>query len=210
MTPRDAMKKTAEGQVSAPVLRGVTLVLGSPFSGSTLLGQSLNDIVGIAYAGELDRMHWLGFGMHIESRHHESRCDICTSHEGVTCPVFGDEDESVVADGGAVGLDVYLEVLSRFGQPYVGLILGERCRWVQVLEANLLPLEQLAGDLPGEDVRGRLMLDQIQDHGDGLLECTSSSAFAMLPASITGLSGKLALEIVFRPILPREAEGTAT
>lgn len=96
------------------------------------------------------------------------------------------------------------------GAAHVGLLLGERYRWVQVLEANLLPLEQLAGDLPGEDVRGRLILDQIQDHGDGLLECTSSSAFAMLPASITGLSGKLALEIVFRPILPREAEGTAT
>lgn len=119
MTPQDSMKKTAEGQVSAPVLRGVTLVLGSPFSGSTLLGQCLNDIVGIAYAGELDRMHRLGFGMHIASRHHESRCEICSSHEGVACPIFGGEDESVVADGGTVGLDVYLEVLSRFGQPYV-------------------------------------------------------------------------------------------
>lgn len=119
MTHQGPMQGVGTGQSSAPVLKGVTLVLGSPFSGSTLIGQSLNDIVGIAYAGELDRMHRLGFGMHVASRHHESRCEICSSHEGVSCPVFGGEDGSVVADGDAVGLDAYLEILSRFRQPYV-------------------------------------------------------------------------------------------
>lgn len=119
MTPQDTMAEIDPGDAPAPVLKGVTLLLGSPFCGSTLLGQSLNDIVGIAYAGEIDRMHRLGFGMHLASRHHESRCEICSSHEGMHCPVFGDEDCSVVADGEAVGLDAYLEVLSRYGQSYV-------------------------------------------------------------------------------------------
>ena len=99
-------------------LQSVTLLLGSPFSGSSLLGQSLNDIAGIAYAGELDRMHRFGFPLHRASDHFVSRCEICTSQEDYACTVFPPEHEPL-AEPNDVALADYLEVLSRFGTPFV-------------------------------------------------------------------------------------------
>lgn len=99
-------------------VQSVTLLLGSPFSGSSLLGQSLNDIAGIAYAGELDRLHRFGFPMHLASNHHRSHCEICTSHEGYSCPAFPLE-HGPLADPADFDIDGYAEVLSRFSVPHV-------------------------------------------------------------------------------------------
>jgi len=99
-------------------LQSVTLLLGSPFSGSSLLGQSLNDIAGIAYAGELDRLHRFNFALHRAAEHHRSICDICKTHEPYDCPVFQDPDEPLAADD-AFPVEEYLQVLRRFDVPFV-------------------------------------------------------------------------------------------
>lgn len=99
-------------------LQSVTLLLGSPFSGSSLLGQSLNDIDGIAYAGEIDNMHRFGFPLHRVSGHYRSRCEICATHAVYDCPIYPLEDGDA-ADPAMVVLDDYLAVLSRFNAPFV-------------------------------------------------------------------------------------------
>lgn len=99
-------------------LQAVTLLLGSPFSGSSLLGQSLNDIQGIAYAGEIDNMHRFAFPLHRESNHYRSRCAICMTHDPYDCPIYP-PDPPPLGDPDTVTLDDYLEVLSRFNQPFV-------------------------------------------------------------------------------------------
>jgi hypothetical protein len=91
------------------------------------------------------------------------------------------------------------------GNAHVGLLFGERHRWLQLLEARVLPVDQLAGAEQGHDVRDRLLHDQLVDHGDGMLECASGSAFAMLPAGSVPLAGPLVLELVYRPIVARTA-----
>ncbi|HET6435523.1 MAG TPA: HAD family hydrolase [Xanthomonadaceae bacterium] len=91
------------------------------------------------------------------------------------------------------------------GNAHVGLLFGERHRWLQLLEARVLPVDQLAGAEQGYDVRDRLLHDQLVDHGDGMLECASGSAFAMLPAGSVPLAGPLVLELVYRPIVARTA-----
>ncbi|MFN3310510.1 MAG: hypothetical protein ACK40R_02255 [Thermomonas sp.] len=105
------------GLSSAP-LKSVTLLLGSPFSGSSLLGQSLNDIQGIAYAGEIDNMHRFAFPLHRESNHYRSRCAICMTHDPYDCPIYP-LDPQPLGDPESVTIDAYLEVLSRFNQPFV-------------------------------------------------------------------------------------------
>ena len=111
------MHDLAHDHATVP-LQSVTLLLGSPFSGSSLLGQSLNDIAGIAYAGELDRMHRFGFPMHRAHDHYRSRCEICVSHEEYDCPVFPLAHQAP-PEPHAVEIADYLDVLSRFGVPFV-------------------------------------------------------------------------------------------
>lgn len=89
------------------------------------------------------------------------------------------------------------------GSAHVGLLFGERYKWVQLIEAAVVPLELLAGDQPGFDVRGRLVFDQVKDHGDGVIECLGEAGFVMLPAGCVPVSGQLVMEIVYRPILDR-------
>lgn len=108
----------AERDGDATRLQGVTLLLGSPFSGSSLLGLSLNDIAGIAYAGELDNLHRFGFPLHRSSGHYRSRCEICITHDRYDCPVYPLE-EGDAADADTVRIDDYLAVLSRFQVPFV-------------------------------------------------------------------------------------------
>lgn len=99
-------------------LQSVTLLLGSPFSGSSLLGQSLNDIAGIAYAGELDRLHAFGFALHRASDHYNSGCSICRTHQNYDCPVF-QLPASAVPHSDAFAIEDYVSVLARFGVPHV-------------------------------------------------------------------------------------------
>ncbi|MCC6440575.1 HAD family hydrolase [Thermomonas sp.] len=91
------------------------------------------------------------------------------------------------------------------GDTDVGLLFGDRHQWLQLVEARVLRLGELVLDSDfdaGTDVRNALILDGMQDHGNGLLECTSNSALVMLPAG-TATAGpiKLALDIVFRPLV---------
>lgn len=98
--------------------QSVTLMLGSPFSGSSLLGQSLNDIAGIAYAGEIDNMHRFGFPLHRASNHYRSRCAICITHDPYDCPVYPLQPEPL-GDPATITIGDYAEVLARFGEPHV-------------------------------------------------------------------------------------------
>jgi hypothetical protein len=92
---------------------------------------------------------------------------------------------------------------------HVGILFGEHHRWLQLLEARVLPVEMLAGAQEGADVRDKLVHDQVRDHGGGILECASEGGLSMLPAGSTFLSGPLALELVYRPILEHAAHAAA-
>ena len=89
------------------------------------------------------------------------------------------------------------------GDAHIGLLFGERMRWLQLLEARVLRTSQLqldAGPQDGADVRAHLLLDGIVDHGGGLLECRDRSALAMLPAGTAQAGGNLTLELIVRPL----------
>ena len=108
------------------------------------------------------------------------------------------------------------------GDAHAGVLFGERYRWLQLLEARVLRTGDLhldAASDAGLDVRDRLLLDGIRDHGDGLLECHADAALAMLPAGLVQGADRLALELVFRPLVasphalpavPGAAPGIAT
>lgn len=91
------------------------------------------------------------------------------------------------------------------GDADVGLLLGERYHWVQLLEARVLRAGELhlqAQYDAGIDVRPYLLLDGITDHGDGLLHCEHAQALAMLPAGLINCkdNDKLVLDMVLRPL----------
>lgn len=96
-----------------------------------------------------------------------------------------------------------LQVPLGVGDTHVGLLLGERHRWLQVLEARVLRIHDLhldAAQDAGQDVRGQLVLDGVTDHGDGLLHCRHANALVMLPAGLVQSERHLALDLVFRPL----------
>ena len=104
---------------TAPSLQSATLMLGSAYSGSSLIGQTLNDIIGIAYAGELETMHRFGFPLYADRpERYRSHCSICVTHESYDCPVFVDRS-GAVGDPAAVQIGDYIEVLARFNAPHV-------------------------------------------------------------------------------------------
>ncbi|MGN6512748.1 MAG: hypothetical protein ACTHKZ_04140 [Lysobacteraceae bacterium] len=103
----------------APPLQSLTLMLGSAYSGSSLVGQTLNDIVGIAYAGELETMHRFGFPAYADRpERYRSHCSICVTHAEYDCPVFTERKEPI-GDAASVEIGRYLEVLHRFNAPHV-------------------------------------------------------------------------------------------
>lgn len=89
------------------------------------------------------------------------------------------------------------------GDADLGVLLGERYRWLQLLEARVLRAEDLhlqAENDAGIDVRPYLLLDGITDHGDGLLQCASATALMMLPAGLVSGDDKMVLDMIFRPL----------
>lgn len=98
------------------------------------------------------------------------------------------------------------------GDAHTGVLLGERYRWLQLLEARVLRTGDLHLDADsgaGLDVRDRLLLDGIRDHGDGLLECHAAPALAMLPAGLVQGADRLVLDLVFRPLAAAAARDGA-
>lgn len=95
------------------------------------------------------------------------------------------------------------------GDADVGLLLGERFRWLQLLEARVLRAGEL--HLQAEydasiDVRPYLLLDGITDHGDGLLQCASPTSLMMLPAGLVSGDDKMVLDLVLRPLSHGESQ----
>jgi FMN phosphatase YigB (HAD superfamily) len=89
------------------------------------------------------------------------------------------------------------------GDTHVGVLFGERYRWLQLLEARVLRTGDLHLDADpnaGVDVSGHLILDGIEHAGDGLLHCAGNPALAMLPAGMVSSEHNLALDMVFRPL----------
>jgi len=89
------------------------------------------------------------------------------------------------------------------GDAHVGVLFGERYRWLQLLEARVLRTGDLHLDADpdaGVDVSGHLLLDGIEHAGDGLLRCIGEPALAMLPAGMVSSEDNLALDLVFRPL----------
>lgn len=96
------------------------------------------------------------------------------------------------------------------GDTHVGVLFGERYRWLQLLEARVLRTGDLHLDADpnaGVDVSGHLILDGIEHAGDGLLHCAGNPALAMLPAGMVSSEHNLALDMVFRPLSMAEVAG---
>ena len=94
------------------------------------------------------------------------------------------------------------------GQSHVGLLFGERHRWVQVLDARLIPVDRLSSEDEGVDVFPYLIHDRTVHHGDGVLECEPDGAFSMLPAGIASSPTPMVLELVYRPLLRQPSPAT--
>ncbi|MFZ5606192.1 MAG: hypothetical protein ACOY4A_03030 [Pseudomonadota bacterium] len=95
------------------------------------------------------------------------------------------------------------------GDADVGLLLGERFRWLQLIEARVLRAGELrlqAEYDAGIDVRPYLLLDGITDHGDGLLQCATPTALMMLPAGLVSGDGRMVLDLVLRPLSPGHSQ----
>lgn len=89
------------------------------------------------------------------------------------------------------------------GDANVGLLLGERYRWLQLLEVRVVRAGEIHLDADwnaGVDIRPHLLLDGVVDHGDGILECVSPTALAMLPAGLVSGDDSMVLDIVMRPL----------
>jgi FMN phosphatase YigB (HAD superfamily) len=89
------------------------------------------------------------------------------------------------------------------GDTHVGVLFGERYRWLQLLEARVVRIGDLHLDADphaGVDVSGHLLLDGIEHVGDALLHCVGDPALAMLPAGMVSSEHNLALDLVFRPL----------
>jgi FMN phosphatase YigB (HAD superfamily) len=94
------------------------------------------------------------------------------------------------------------------GDTHVGILFGERYRWLQLLEARVVRIGDLHLDADpnaGVDVSGHLLLDGIEHAGDGLLQCVGEPALVMLPAGMVSSEHNLALDLVFRPLSMAEA-----
>ena len=96
-----------------------------------------------------------------------------------------------------------LQVPLGAGDAHVGILFGDRYRWLQLVEARVLRVGDLHLDADpdaGIDVRAHLLLDGIVDHGDGLLHCHREHALAMVPAGLVTGGDRLVLDLVFRPL----------
>jgi len=105
-----------------------------------------------------------------------------------------------------------LQVPLGAGDTHVGILFGDRYRWLQLLEARVLRVGDLHLDADpdaGIDVRAHLLLDGIVDHGDGLLHCHREQALAMVPAGLVTGADRLALDLVFRPLAAHAAADAA-
>ncbi|HEU0195785.1 MAG TPA: HAD family hydrolase [Nevskiaceae bacterium] len=92
------------------------------------------------------------------------------------------------------------------GQFGIALLLGRYYKWLQLLSCevrSLADVRERSAAMDGTDVRAGLVTDGLVDHGHGLLECTKATAAVLLPAGSVGDGRtRLALEIVFRPLVP--------
>lgn len=99
------------------------------------------------------------------------------------------------------------------GDANIGLLLGERYRWFQLLEARVVHAGEIHLDADwnaGVDIRPHLLLDGLVDHGDGVLECLSPTALAMLPAGLVSGDDWMVLDIVLRPLSCAAAQAPAS
>lgn len=97
------------------------------------------------------------------------------------------------------------------GDANVGLLFGERYRWLQLLEARVVRAGEIHLDADwnaGVDIRPHLLLDGVVDHGDGIIECVSPTALVMLPAGLVTGDDWMVLDIVLRPLSNAQTPAT--
>lgn len=95
------------------------------------------------------------------------------------------------------------------GSFHLGLLLGKRYCWMQMHSAGIIPVSKLMSNVESRycrDALPALILDGIDDHGQGLWEC-QENALVMIPAGLLPATGEPAVcRLVFRPIAHRQPE----
>ena len=131
--------------------------------------------------------------------------------------VRGDESSSATLDARATH-DGFFALLAPVGRCEidVGVLFGQRYRWVQIESVELVEAGALFGDDESArtiDASSCVSAEGLVDHGGGLFECESDGAFLLVaPRSIAARSARdgapaiarsHVCRIVFRPISPR-------
>lgn len=93
----------------------VAFILGSPYSGSTVLGNVLNAFEGVALIGEAERHEAFG-RFPANPEHYLRHCSICATRQPYACPVWAEGTvEAGAASGGEALLRSYRRLLGRAG-----------------------------------------------------------------------------------------------
>lgn len=118
--------------------RSVVFVLGSPYSGSTMLGNVLNSFEDVALIGEAERHQ--AFGRFPDSpEHYLTHCSICATRQPYACPVWTAEAvDPAAAGGGEALIRSYRRLLAAAGERVV-VDSSKNVDWMAaLLEAGLL------------------------------------------------------------------------
>jgi len=92
-------------------------LIGSPFCGSTVVGNILNSHKDILHAGEVDRLRLFSRYQGNDAYLTVDGCALCDLHHGLHCPIWDDLPNALQTPQEAVA--VYEELTARAGKPVV-------------------------------------------------------------------------------------------
>lgn len=95
------------------------------------------------------------------------------------------------------------------GSFHLGLLFGKHYRWLQMHSVEIIPVSKLMSNMESRyrhDALPAMVLDGIDDHGQGLWECRENSLM-MIPAGLPASTEESAVcRLVFRPIVHQQSE----
>lgn len=89
------------------------------------------------------------------------------------------------------------------GDYFLGLSFGEQVKWLQCHSITLIPLHRWNTDqesLHSTDITSHRMLESMQDHGNGILQCESPRASLLIKPQETITDEIKIVRVVFRPL----------
>lgn len=116
----------------------VVFIVGSYYSGSTVLGSILGTLPGVALLGEVDRFR--PFGRFPKSEeHYLDKCSICSTHAVYDCPVWPVSfNESVSCGSNQEIIDFYCSIVERSAGNIV-IDSSKNIDWLRLLSEFNLP-----------------------------------------------------------------------